>query len=206
MVITEVCQLIEFKNNITNEPYAKIRSLYSEALNKGEKNIQALLVASYSPRTMEVDSRFVNLKTIDADNWIFYSNYKSPKAIQFKEHPNISSLFFWQTINSQIRMKGRISKLSSDLSDLHFSRRSNEKNALAISSMQSQEIDSFNTILLNYKNTLKKINESSRPEYWGGFSFSPVEIEFWKGNDNRLNKRELYKFIEGNWIKTILQP
>jgi len=69
--------LIEFKNNITNEPYLKIRSLYDEAIKKGEKNIQALLVASYSS-----------------------------KAFQFKEHPNISSLFFWQIINRQIRMKG----------------------------------------------------------------------------------------------------
>lgn len=198
--------MIIFKNNIINEPYKRIRSLYKSALKKNEKNIQAFLVASYSLKKNEVDSRYVNLKIVDADKWIFFSNYNSPKGMQFSEHPKISTLLFWQSINTQIRMKGNIKKSSKELSKNYFISRSKEKNALAISSDQSKKIDSYKSVKIKYEDVLKNENLLSCPEYWGGYIFTPSEIEFWVGHKNRLNKREKFYLTNGKWKMDILEP
>ena len=51
------------------------------------------------------------------------------------------------------------------------------------------------------------INENTeRPEYWGGFTFTPYYFEFWEGNKNRINKRVAYQFIKNDWKTFILQP
>ena len=113
--------MIKFKNILDNEPYCKIKSFYDLALSKNEKNIQAFLIASYSSENKQVDSRYVNLKIIDADRWIFFSNYNSPKGHQFRDHPAVSALLFWQEINIQIRMKGEVSMIPSEESDKYFS-------------------------------------------------------------------------------------
>lgn len=198
--------MIKFKNILDNEPYCKIKSFYDLALSKNEKNIQAFLIASYSSENKQVDSRYVNLKIIDADRWIFFSNYNSPKGHQFRDHPAVSALLFWQEINIQIRMKGEVSMIPSEESDKYFSARSKEKNALAISSNQSKKIDSYSSVISKYESAYKNLDLSTRPSNWGGYSFTPIEIEFWQGHARRLNKRELYNLNNGEWIKSILEP
>ena len=82
----------------------------------------------------------VNLKYIIDDEWIFFSNYNSLKAQNFLNHDQISALFYWDSINVQIRIKAKIFKTLSKFSDEHFEKRNIKKNALSISSMQSQPI------------------------------------------------------------------
>ena len=81
------------------------------------------------------------------------------------------------------------------------------KNAIAISSNQSSKIDSYESVVRNYEEALNMINENTeRPEYWGGFTFTPYYFEFWEGNKNRINKRVAYQFIKNDWKTFILQP
>jgi pyridoxine/pyridoxamine 5'-phosphate oxidase len=87
-------------------------------------------------------------------NGYFFSNYQSPKASQFESHNQVSVLIYWASINTQIRMKARIFKTSAKFSDDHFNSRTKEKNALAISSNQSQPIDSFDEVTKNFYETL----------------------------------------------------
>ena len=150
--------------------------------------------------------RFVNLKYIIGDEWIFFSNYKSPKAKDFESHDQISALIFWESINIQIRLKAKIFKSSKKISDDHFMKRSKEKNSLAISSSQSQIISSYEDVKEKYFDVFKSKDPLTRPSYWGGYSFSPYEIEFWKGSEFRLNKRDLFTKNNGIWIHQILEP
>ena len=96
-------------------------------------------------------------------------------------------------------MKAKIFKTSSEFSDEHFQGRTKEKNALAISSHQSKIIDSFVTVQDNFKESLKNDSLKECPKYWGGYSFKPYEIEFWEGNEFRLNKRNLYRKNNTSW-------
>lgn len=198
--------MITFKNNINCLPFIKFKEVYNEALVANQKIIEAVCVSSYSKSDQEVDSRFVNLKIVDADSFIFFSNYNSPKSIQFQSHSQVSLVFHWSSINTQIRMKGHIKKSLPEVSDNYFSLRSDSKNALAIASSQSDRIDSYEYFVDIYEQILKQSDLSKRPDYWGGFSFVPYYFEFWKGHESRLNRRDAYQLKNDKWIHSVLQP
>lgn len=198
--------MIQFNNLNQGIPYQLLKEKYDEALNAGQKSIEAISISSYNKETDEVDSRYVNLKLIINDEFIFFSNYNSPKAKAFKSHDQIAALLYWPTINTQIRMKANIKKISNEYNHKYFSTRSIEKNALAISSRQSKPISSFEKVKENYLHSLENDDLEKCPEYWGGYSFSPYEIEFWVGNEFRLNKRNFYSKDNDTWNHFILEP
>ena len=82
--------MIEFKNLNQEIPYLLFKEKYDEALNAGQRNIEAISIASFNKEKNEVDSRFVNLKIVDNDSFVFFSNYNSPKSIAFKSHNQVS--------------------------------------------------------------------------------------------------------------------
>ena len=104
--------MIQFKNLSQEEPYLLFKTKYDEAYSAGQKVIEAISISSFENKTNEVDSRFVNLKFVSENEFIFFSNYKSPKANSFKTHDQIAALIYWSSINVQIRMKAKIIKMS----------------------------------------------------------------------------------------------
>lgn len=188
-------------------PYKKLKILYHEAVNNNQSSIEVMSVSSYSTKHDEVDSRFVNLKYICKDKWIFFSNYESKKAEQFNSHNQVSALLYWNKIDVQIRIKGKVEITKEDFSDKHYSVRNLFKNALAHSSKQSQKIRSFKLIEDKHNEFLQKEDLlKKRPQNWGGFSITPYYIEFWKGHKSRLNYREVFELKNKEWISFILQP
>jgi len=199
--------MIKFTDIESSEPYSLFTNSYNNALKHNQNAIEAIVISSFDKDKNEVDSRFVNLKYIIKDEWIFFSNYQSPKANQFNLHDQISAIFYWNEINVQIRMKALIKKSNEDFSDLHFNSREHSKNALAISSHQSQVTSSYDKVKENFKEIINKdVSSLSRPDYWGGYSFKPYYFEFWKGDKNRLNKRDKYELNNNVWEHSILQP
>ena len=198
--------MIEFNNLSKEHPYLLFKEKYNEALNAGQRNIEAMAISSFNKKNNEVDSRFVNLKFINHNEFIFFSNYESPKNTAFQTHNQISAIFFWQSVNIQIRIKAYIKKTSREFNKSYFKKRSKNKNALAISSNQSNIISSYNDVLKKYKNTIETEDLSVCPKYWGGFSFTPYNIEFWEGNNFRLNKRDFFERIHDKWSHSILEP
>ena len=198
--------MIEFNNLNQEIPYLIFKNKYDEALNAGQKGIEAISISSYNKDISEVDSRYVNLKFINNDEFIFFSNYNSPKASAFNSYNQIAALVYWHSINTQIRIKAQIKKTSIEFNQKYFFDRSEEKNALAISSYQSKLIESYSQVKENYNKSLESDDLKKCPEYWGGFSFTPYEIEFWEGNAFRLNKRNLYKKQNNKWAHSILEP
>ena len=196
--------------NITNlnqeEPYKIFDQYYKKALLKNQKSIEAISISSFNKDTNEVNSRYVNLKFITNDKFIFFSNYNSPKASAFNSHSQIAALIFWPSIDVQIRMKAKIKKTSNEFNQNYFLDRSEKKNALAISSDQSKPIESYSQVKENFKQSLATDNLKKCPEYWGGFSFTPYYFEFWEGHESRLNKREVFDKIDGSWKHSFIQP
>ena len=198
--------MIQFKNLNQGEPYLLFKSKYDEAYSAGQKVIEAISISTFENKTNEVDSRFVNLKFVSEDEFIFFSNYKSPKANSFETHNQVAALIYWSSINVQIRMKAKIRKMSNDYNQRYFENRSKKKNALAISSNQSKPIDSYKQVIENYNKSLNNDNLKKCPEYWGGYSFTPYYFEFWEGHESRLNKREIFEKIDGCWRHSFVQP
>ncbi len=198
---------IEICKASKQKPYLLFKEHYENALKKNQKFIEAISISSFNKDLNEVQSRIVNLKYIIEEEWIFFSNYLSPKSKSFETHNQISAIFYWDSINTQIRIQAHIKKTSSTFSNKHFLSRTNEKNALAISSNQSEQISSYDDVINDYNRALKDYNKSTkRPEYWGGFSFQPYYFEFWQGHDYRINRREVFKLVDNKWKNFYVQP
>ena len=198
--------MFQFKNLNTEAPYLLFKETYDKALNEGQKSIEAISISSFNRQLNEVHSRFVNLKFIINDEFIFFSNYESPKGLAFKSHHQIAALLYWPRINVQIRMKAIIKKTSYQFNQKYFFDRADKKNALAISSSQSNRIVSYTKVIENYNKSLKSDDLKKCPGYWGGYSFTPYYFEFWKGHESRINKREVFDKIDGIWKHSFLQP
>ena len=147
--------MIQFNSLNQEAPYLLFKQKYDEAIDADQKGIEAISISSYNKGEDEVDSRYVNLKFITNDEFVFFSNYNSPKASSFNSHNQIAALIYWSSINVQIRMKAKIKKTSNIYNQEYFFDRSEEKNALAISSKQSKPIGSYNQVKENYNKSLK---------------------------------------------------
>ena len=198
--------MIQFKNLSQEEPYLLFKTKYDEAYSAGQKVIEAISISTFENKTNEVDSRFVNQKFVSENEFIFFSNYESPKANSFKTHDQIAALIYWSSINVQIRMKAKIIKMSNDYNQRYFESRSDKKNALAISSNQSKPINSYKQVVENFNKSLNNDDLKKCPKYWGGYSFTPYYFEFWEGHESRLNKREVFNKKDGNWAHSFVQP
>ena len=198
--------MIKFINSSIETPYLKLKEKYDDAINANQKNIEAVSISSYSNQLNEVTSRFVNLKYVNNKDFIFFSNYNSPKGKDFINHDQIAVLIYWNSINIQVRLKAKISKTPKEFNQTYFRNRSEDKNALAISSNQSKPIDSYNQVRNNYNRSLKNDDLKKCPEFWGGYSFTPYYFEFWEGHESRINKREVYEKSDDSWQHLILQP
>jgi len=198
--------MISFVNLNLEAPYSKFKQEYKRAIDAKQNIVEAMSVASYSKSKKEVNSRFVNLKFVEDKEFIFFSNYQSPKSKDFSNHDQVSALFYWDTINVQIRIKGIIKKTSKEFNYNYFKNRDKKKNALAISSKQSSKIISYEAVEKNYLESLKSKDLDVCPDFWGGFSITPYYFEFWEGHVSRINKRVSYEFIDGNWQIFYLQP
>lgn len=199
--------MISFNQKLAEKPYLDFFNFYQKAIENSQRSVEAISISSWNAIEGEVNSRFVNLKHIDNDKWTFYSNYDSPKMHEFLSHNQISALFYWNSINVQIRMKAKIYRTPDDISDNYFLNRSKEKNALAISSLQSKPISSYDDVVKNYNQVLKSgVDLSKRPSNWGGHSFTPYYFEFWEGDKARLNRRKVYRKVKNLWKESTLQP
>ena len=112
--------MIDLRKIGTDKPHQLLQFFYEEALSSKQNNVEAILIASYSLTRNEVDARYVNLKFIIENDFIFFSNYQSPKAKQFNEHDQISAVLYWNNINVQIRMKGKVKKLSKETNPIIY--------------------------------------------------------------------------------------
>ena len=198
--------MISFKNLNQETPFLIFKDNFDKARYANQSNIDAISISSFSSKNKEVNSRYVNLKFVIDKEFIFFSNYQSPKAHDFNSHNQISALIYWDKIDVQIRMKAKIKQTTKEFNNEYFSKRDDKKNALSISSKQSAPIESYENVYKKYKHAFKSENLQECPDYWGGFSFVPYYFEFWKGHNSRLNRRESYELQNEKWIHGLLQP
>lgn len=198
--------MIKFNNMSQEPPYEVFKNLYKKSLRKNQKNIEAICIASYSKKDKEAHARYVNLKFVNGKEFIFFTNYNSPKANDFLDHDQITGLIYWNSINVQIRIKGYIKKTSQDFNQAYFAKRNIKKNALAISSNQSSVIGSYDEIKDSFIRTLREANLTQCPKYWGGYFFLPYYFEFWEGHEDRINKRKVFEQTDSGWNEFFLEP
>jgi pyridoxamine 5'-phosphate oxidase len=154
-------------------------------------------------------ARLVLLKQADERGFIFFTNYKSQKARDLDSNPFGALVFYWPQLERQVRVEGRVERISEAESDEYFKTRPRESQIGALASPQSEVIAS-REILEQRANELEKLyagREVERPAHWGGYRLIPERIEFWKGRPGRLHDRLVYDLQpDGSWIIRRLAP
>ena len=153
-------------------------------------------------------SRVVLLKQIKERSLIFFTNYNSNKGKSLDKNENICASFYWPPLERQVIIKGNAKKISSVESEDYFNSRPFESQAAAIISNQSEDIDSYESLLEKYNSFIEqnKNTKLKRPNNWGGIEIFINQIEFWQGRKNRLHNRVLCNFKKDTWDYKLLSP
>ena len=154
--------------------------------------------------------RMVLLKNYNQKGFIFYTNLESKKSKDLKVNSNASGCFHWKSLLRQIRITGKILKVTDKEADDYYKSRSYGSKIGAWASKQSTILKSREELQKAIEDYKKKYpNEKSipRPNYWSGWNLNPYEIEFWLNKENRIHERLKYlKKDNGNWERFLLSP
>ena len=154
--------------------------------------------------------RMVLLKDYNHKGFVFYTNLNSKKSNDIKDNSDASMCFHWKSSLKQIRINGKILKVSDKEADLYFNSRTYASRIGAWASKQSTILknrDELYKSIEDYKRTYPDENSVPRPSYWSGWNLNPYEIEFWLDGENRIHQRLLYiKKEKGNWTRSLLSP
>lgn len=198
------------ETGLPSEPVELFRKWIEEATNTEVPEPNAMVLATVNPETKMPSSRYVLLKGLEDDGFVWYTNYGSRKAQELESNANASLLFFWYDLQRQVRIEGTVERLSEEESDAYFSRRGRDSQLGAWSSRQGQRTDSRESLDATYqemKSKFRNVDTIPRPPFWGGFRLRPTRIEFWKGRESRLHDRIVYERKEPNaWSTFRMQP
>jgi pyridoxamine 5'-phosphate oxidase len=152
-------------------------------------------------------ARMVLLKAFDETGFTFFTNYKSRKGKELLENPFASILFWWREFERQVRIEGKIEKISRKDSEEYFNLRPLKSRYGALASNQSEGVESREILEKKFADLEKQFGENPpTPENWGGYKLIPSKFEFWQGRRDRLHDRICYELIKNNWQIKRLSP
>ena len=152
--------------------------------------------------------RVVLLKDFDSQGFVFYTNQGSRKGHELIGQRVAALMFYWPSLDEQVRIEGVISQVGAAESDAYFSTRARLSQLGAWASHQSEPMTSRAELEARLAAVTKKYEgqEVPRPPHWGGFQLAPERIEFWKAHPNRLHWREQYVKTGAAWTTQLLNP
>jgi len=192
-----------------NDPIELFKIWMEEAKISEPNDPNALALATADTNSIP-SVRMVLLKDFNKDGFVFYTNLESQKGNEIKENPKASMCFHWKSLLRQIRINGKLLKVTDKAADEYYNSRAYNSRIGAWASKQSKVLKNRNDLILSIKEYEKKYNEKDnvpRPKHWSGWNLSPLSIEFWLDGNNRIHERLKYiKGENGIWNKSLLSP
>ena len=196
------------EQRIERDPIKQFQLWFDDAVAEKLPMPDATSLATVTPDGRPT-ARMVLLKQVDADGFVFFTNYQSSKARQLEINPYAALVFYWPQLERQVRIEGKVEKTSAEESAAYFRTRPRESQIGAWASPQS-EVISAREILEQRAHELAERycdREIDCPMHWGGYRLQPDRIEFWKGRVGRLHDRILYELQpDGSWTIKRLAP
>ena len=197
-------ELIE--KNLPKDPFDLFDNWFEDLEKFGnERENNAMSLSTVNDKNVPT-TRVVLLKQFSKNGFVFYTNYGSRKGKHIDINPNVCISFYWPSMERQVIINGKVSKISAIESDKYFNSRPKSSQLGAIISNQSEIIPSRKYL----EEKLSKFNISNnnlkRPSNWGGYILKPELFEFWQGRDSRLHDRIIFSKSKTNWDQKRLSP
>ena len=188
-------------------PFVQFNIWFEEMLKSNLIEPTAVILATASKQG-KPSARTLLLKSYDETGFVYYSNYESTKGKELAENNQASLLFYWPELERQIRIEGKVEKVSQKESEKYFKTRPFKSKVGAWASNQSTIINSRLTIVKKFLYYLAKFHSKDipLPPYWGGYRLVPEYFEFWQGRSNRLHDRVIYQKSNDTWKIDRLSP
>lgn len=197
-------QLLE--SSINKNPFKQFRIWFDKVLEAKiiEPNAMTLVTVS---KIGIPSARVVLLKEFDETGFTFFTNYLSRKGKEISENPNAAILFWWKEFERQVRIEGKIEKISKQESEKYFNVRPLKSRYGALASNQSEVVESREILEKRFADLEKQFGDNPpMPENWGGYKLIPNRFEFWQGREGRLHDRIVYEKTNNDWKIYRLQP
>jgi len=195
------------EKTIDPDPIRQFEAWFNDAMAAKLPLPEAMTLATATPDG-KPSARMVLLKQVDHDGFVFYTNYHSAKAEQLDDNPNAALVFYWATLDRQVRVEGTVVRTTAEESRDYFKTRPRESQIGAWASAQSEVISSRDVLEQRAKELEAQYldREIDCPEHWGGYRVIPERIEFWKSRVGRLHDRILYERSGNGWTISRLAP
>ena len=194
-----------FERDLDPNPLAQFRLWYDQA------SAVVPLPEAVAVATATVDGRpsvrMVLLKAFDERGFTFHSGYESRKGRELAENPRGALLFYWHELGQQVRVEGRVERVSRAESEQYFRTRPLRSRVAALASRQSEVIASREELEARFEDLLARHGaDLPLPDSWGGFRLVPESFEFWQHREDRLHDRVRYRLADGGWMIERLSP
>jgi pyridoxamine 5'-phosphate oxidase len=195
------------KNEVNNNPIKQFEKWFHEAVLGEIEEVNAMTLSTATAQG-KPSARIVLLKGVAKDGFVFFTNYESSKGIQLAENPYASLTFFWKELERQVRIDGRIEKISKEDSTTYFKSRPYKSRVGAWVSNQSKPLVSRVELMKKFTVQAAKFigQEVPKPDFWGGYRLIPTRVEFWQGRPSRLHDRINYTLVNNVWVIERLSP
>lgn len=193
-------------SDVAPAPFAQFALWMDQALKAGVAEGTAMSISTVSAAGRPA-SRIVLLKGFDDQGLVFYTNYESAKGRELAANPFAAALLFWPELERQVRVEGRVDRVSEAESDAYFGIRPAGSQIGAWASPQSAVVPDRADLERRFSQAQAVHGEHpARPAHWGGYRLAPERFEFWQGRPNRLHDRIVYRIEEGRWLIERLAP
>ncbi len=195
------------EQSLPHDPWVLFKNWLEEAIADDVDDVYAMHVSSVSSNG-KPHNRVVYMRDFSIDGIVFYTNYNSDKAKDFISNDNVCLTFLWLKHDRQLRMEGKISKISEAKSDDYFSKRPRKSQIGAWASDQSQKLKSREELERKLAEMEQKFEGQTvpRPPHWGGYIVNINKFEFWQGRPSRLHDRIIFEKQENSYISYRLNP
>ncbi|MBA3610546.1 MAG: pyridoxamine 5'-phosphate oxidase [Rubrobacter sp.] len=195
------------ESGVDRSPIEQFRRWFEEAQVADLHEPNAMTVATATAEGSP-SARTVLLKGFDERGFVFYTNYEGSKGRDLLENPHAALLFYWGELERQVRIEGRVKRVSVDESDAYFASRPRGSQLGAWASEQSRPVADRAALEERLREVEHRFGEGEvpRPPFWGGYRVEPASIEFWQGRESRLHDRLVYRRENGVWGIERLQP